>query len=122
MGCAMMLGEVVGTVVGSGPPIIFELVLGFAIAEPMKTHVHGFRAARLDVVVDDSKGCAVVSFDWGFGLFVAHLFKELAHRYGFAGVDVECTELRFSCTGHDGLEYLGYGVHCAVVAWVVCVF
>ena len=45
----MMLGKVVGTVVGSGSPIIFELILGLAITEPMETHVHGFRAARLDV-------------------------------------------------------------------------
>ena len=73
MSCAMMLGEVVGTVVGSGPPVIFELLLGLAIAKPVETHVHGFRAARLDVVVDDAKGCAVVGFDRGFRLFVAHL-------------------------------------------------
>ncbi len=47
-----MFREVVGAVVGSGPPVIFELLLGLAIAKPVEKHVHGFRAARLDVVVD----------------------------------------------------------------------
>ena len=117
-----MLGEVVGAVVGSGPPVIFELLLGLAIAKPVETHVHGFRAARLDVVVDDAEGCAVVGFDRGFRLFVAHLFEKLAHGYGFAGVDVECAELRFGCTGHDGLEYFGDGVYCAIVVRVISVF
>ncbi len=29
-----------------------------------------------------------VSLDGSLGLLVAHLVKELAHRYGFAGVDI----------------------------------
>ena len=40
----MMLGEVVGTAVGSGPPVIFELLLGLAVVKPVETHVHGFQS------------------------------------------------------------------------------
>ncbi len=53
----------------------------------METHVHGLCISQLDVVGDDPKCGAVVSLDGSLGLLVAHLFEELAHRYGFAGVD-----------------------------------
>ena len=88
MGNAMMLGKVVSLVVGAGPPVVFELLLGLATAKPVETHVHGLCASWLDVVVDNSECCAVVGLDWSLGLFVAHLCEELAHGYGFAGVDV----------------------------------
>jgi hypothetical protein len=42
----------------------------------------------LDVVVDDPKCSAVVSLNRSLGLLVAHLFEEMAHRYGFAGIDI----------------------------------
>ena len=37
---------------------------------------------------DNSECGAVVSLDGSLGLLVAHLFEELAHRYGFAGIDI----------------------------------
>ncbi len=48
MSYPMMLAKVVGTVIGSGLPVIFE--------SKVETHVQGFRAVRLDVVVDNAKG------------------------------------------------------------------
>ncbi len=71
----MMFGPVVGAVVGTGAPVVLELSLEVTTTQPVKTHVHGFRASWLDVVVDYSQGNAVVSLDRGLGLFVAHFFE-----------------------------------------------
>jgi len=49
----MMLGEVVGKVVAAFAPMDDVLVLGDAVLDPIKTHVHGFGAALLDCVIDD---------------------------------------------------------------------
>jgi hypothetical protein len=49
--------------------VVFELLLRLATAQPMETHVHGFSASWLDVVVDDSKCGAVVCFDRSFGIY-----------------------------------------------------
>ena len=40
----MMLGPVVGPVGGAGAPEEMELMLSFAAAQPVKSHVHGFCA------------------------------------------------------------------------------
>ena len=71
----MVFGPVVGAVVGTGAPVVSELSLGVATTQPVKTHVHGFCASWLDIVVDYSKGGAVVGLDGGLGLFVAHFFE-----------------------------------------------
>ncbi len=57
----MVLGPGVCSVGGSWAPEKMELVLGFAASKPMESHVHGFCALGLYVVVHDSKGCTVVS-------------------------------------------------------------
>ena len=54
----------------------------------MERHVHGLCTLQLDVVGDDPKCGAVVSLDGSLGLLVAHLFKELVHRYSIAGIDI----------------------------------
>ncbi len=71
----MVFGPVVGAVVGTGAPVVSELSLGVATTQPVKTHVHGFCASWLDVVVDYSQGGAVVGLDRGLGLFVSHFFE-----------------------------------------------
>jgi len=50
----MMLGEVVSEVVAAFAPMDDILVLGDAVFDPVKTHVHGFGAALLDGVIDDT--------------------------------------------------------------------
>jgi hypothetical protein len=71
----MVFGPVVGAVVGTGAPVVSELSLGITTTQPVKRHVHGFRASWLDVVVDYSQGSAVVGLNRGLGLFVSHFFK-----------------------------------------------
>ena len=59
----VMLGPVVGIVVCSLAPIVMELFLAFAIAEPMEVHVHGFVVLGLDFAIDHSIGHCVVSLE-----------------------------------------------------------
>ena len=68
----MMLGPVVCPVGGDGLPEKAELTLGFAVPQPVKSHVHGFCVSWLYVVVHDSEGCGVVGLHGSLGLFVAH--------------------------------------------------
>ncbi len=71
----MVFGPVVGAVIRTRAPVVSELSLGVMTTQPVKTHVHGFGASWLDVVVDYSQGGAVVGLDRGLGLFVAHFFE-----------------------------------------------
>jgi hypothetical protein len=68
----VVFGPVVCSVVGSWAPEKMELLLDFAASKPMESHIHGFCASGLYVVVYDSKGCTVVSLHGSWGLFVAH--------------------------------------------------
>ena len=45
----MMLGEVVSKVVAAFAPMDDVLVLGDAVFDPIKTHVHGFGSALLNL-------------------------------------------------------------------------
>ena len=69
----MMLGPVVCPVGGSWGPEKLELVLGLAASKPVESHVGGFCASGLYVVVYDSKGSAVVNLHGSRGLFVANI-------------------------------------------------
>ncbi len=84
----MVLGPVVGYVFGPRGPVVPESPLGVATRKPVETHVHGFGASWLDIVVDDSKRSGVVCLDGGLGLFVANLSKELAHWDCLSCVDI----------------------------------
>jgi hypothetical protein len=64
-------------------------------------------AAWLDVVDDDAKGCAVISLDGRGRLLVSHLLEEMSHGNCLLGIYVQCTQLGFGCTRHDGLQYFG---------------
>jgi len=69
----MMLGEVVGEVVAAFAPMDNVLVLGDAVLDPIKTHVHGFGAALLDCVIDDARCARIVSLYWRGSLRVSEL-------------------------------------------------
>jgi len=60
----MMLGEVVSEVVAAFAPMDDVLVLGDAVLDPIKSHVHGFGAALLDGVIDDARCARIVSLYW----------------------------------------------------------
>ncbi len=85
----------------------------------MESHVHCFGATWLDVVGDNTKGCAVISLDGCGRLFVSHLFEEVSHGNDLSGIYVQCSQLSFGCTRHDGLEYLGDVEHGPIVEWII---
>jgi hypothetical protein len=65
---------------------VSELILLVAVAEPPKTHVHGFCVAGQDVVGHNALGSVIVGFDWGGGLFVAQFVKKGSTWHCFACV------------------------------------
>ena len=61
----------------------------------MESHVHGFGAFGLDVVIDDSECYGVISLHRGWWLLVAHFLKALALWDDFTCIDVQGTKLGF---------------------------
>jgi hypothetical protein len=61
----------------------------------VETHIHCFCVTRLDVVVDDAEGRAVVGLHRGGRLLVSHFFEDLSLRNGLTSVDVQCAEFGF---------------------------
>jgi hypothetical protein len=103
----MMFGPVVCSVGGTGAPKKTELVLGLAVSQPEKSHVHGFGLSWLYVVVHDSEGCGIVGLHGSLGLCVmAHFCKCYSLGDDRTCVDVECTRFCFCCGGHDSLDEL----------------
>ena len=72
MGCALVLGPIVGLVVGTTMPVDTKLVLGLVAIQPVERHVHGFCVSRLNVVGDNAVGGAVVRLNGSRGLCVPH--------------------------------------------------
>jgi hypothetical protein len=98
MGCRMMLGKIVGMIGAAWFPMDLELFLAYAVAYPVKAHVHGLGAALLDGIVADTGSSAVIGHDGGFGLGVAHFGKARADGACLAAVSasaaLETTTLR----------------------------
>ena len=67
----LLLGEVVSKVVAAFAPMDDVLVLGNAVIDPIKMHVHGFGAALLDCVIDDARCARIVSLYWRGSLRVS---------------------------------------------------
>ncbi len=79
-----MFLEVVAVVLGRAwVPVVSELILLVAVAEPPKPHVHGFCAAGQDVVDHNAQGGAIVGLDWCGGLFVAQFVEEVSTWHSF---------------------------------------
>ena len=53
MGGGVVFGPVIGIVGFAGAPVKLELVVAFAVAQPVKSHIHGFGAFWLYFAIDD---------------------------------------------------------------------
>ena len=70
-------------------PIKAELFLIHPVVpQPMKAHVHRFRALWLDAAIYDPLSHRVVSLHGSGGLRMPHLLKNGAYFDGFACIDV----------------------------------
>ena len=116
--CGVVLCHVVAFIVWSRNPIVAKLKLLDPIAQPVESHVHGFRAARGDGVVDHTKCRRVVGLYVCWGLGVAHLGESMTGWDCFAEINVEGAELGLGGGGHDGFDDLCGGEDGAVVGWV----
>ena len=117
----MMLCPVVCPVGGAGVPEKTELALGFAVVQPVESHVHGFSALCLNVVVHDSEGCGVVGLHGSLWLFVAHFCKCYSLWNCFSCIDIECSQFCLRCRGHNCLDELCKVENSSIVGWVVAV-
>ena len=111
----MVLCHVVAFIVWSRHPIVAKLKLLDPIAQPVESHVHGFRAARGDGVVEHAKCRCVVGLDGHWGLGVAHLNDGMTGWDRFAAVNVEDAEFSLGGKRHEGFEDLCYGEDNTVV-------
>ena len=93
----VMLREVVGKIELARSPIEAELFEGFPVAEPVETHVHGLRALRLDLAVDDSLGRGIVGLNWCGGLLVAHFLEDETDVNALSRRDVEPPQFCLCC-------------------------
>ena len=76
----MVLCHTVTFIVWAMHPIVMKLKLLDTITQPVETHVHGFRAARGDGVVDHAKCRRVIGLDGRRGLGVAHIDESTTGR------------------------------------------
>ena len=105
----MVLFHIVAFIVWARHSIVANLKLLDAIAQPVETHVHGFRAARGDSVVDHAKFRRVVGLDRRRGLGVAHLDESMKGWDQFMAINVEGAELDLSGGGNGGFDDLCNG-------------
>ena len=102
----MMLCHVVAFIVWARHPIVEKLKLLDAIAQPVETHVHGFRAAQGNGVVDHANCRRVVGLDGHRGMGVAHLDESMTGWDRFTEINVEGANLGLGVGGHDGFDDL----------------
>ena len=114
----MVLCHLVAFIVWAWHPIVAKLKLLDAIAQPVETHVHGFRAARGDDVVDHTKCRRVVGLDGRRGLGVDHLDESMTGWDRFTEINVEGAKIGLGGGGHDGFDYLCDGEDGIVVGGV----
>ena len=111
----MVLCHVVTLIVWSRHPIVVKLKLLDAITQPVETHVHGFRVARGNGVVDHAKCRRVIGLDGHRRLGLAHLDESMTGWDRFTEINVEGVELGLGGGGHDCFDDLCDGEDSAVV-------
>jgi hypothetical protein len=79
----MMFCKVVCKVSLPWPPIESELALGFAILQPVVSHVHRLGSLWLSFAVYYSLNRQIVGLDWDFWLRMAHFGEYLSNVYHF---------------------------------------
>ena len=68
-------------------PVVAEVVLGVAVADPPEAHIHGFEPFIYHGYVGDADGGVVVALDGQGGLRPAHFHKSVSKGYHGFGAD-----------------------------------
>ena len=85
----MMIGTVVGKVLVSWCPVVAEVFLGVAAAEPPEAHVHGLEHFVHHGLVGDASGGGVVALNGRGGLRPDHFHESVAEGHHGFGADEE---------------------------------
>ena len=78
VGRSEVFSVVVGEIGVAGCPEDVEVILAYAIAYPIETHIHGAGTFLFDGVISYAVGASVVCLDWCSGLRVPHGNKDSA--------------------------------------------
>ena len=115
----MVFGPIIGFVCVPRPPINCELLLCFAVSQPVEPHVHCFGSFCLYFAVDDGVGHCIVGLDRCGGLFVAEFLEDNADVYRLSCHDVEGGEFGFCGRRHDVFYYVGDVENCSIIGGII---
>jgi len=115
----MVFGKVVGAITDPTSPVDNELALANTVADPVKTHVHGFGAFLFDGVVGDARSSAVVSDNGSRWLGMSKFFKSDALGDGLFSVVVEASHFGFGSTGENFFKNFAGDIDGAVEWWLI---
>jgi hypothetical protein len=68
-------GEEIGKVLATSTPGYSEVLLTYAVADPMIAHVDGFGFALFACAVANAGGALVVAYDFGVILWISEVFQ-----------------------------------------------
>ena len=114
----MVFGKVAGAIADATLPVDNELALANTVADPGKTHIHGFGAFLFDCIVGNARCSAVVGLDRGRRLIVTQFLETCAQGASFFAVVEKGTEFSLGDAGDDLTEDLAEYVNRAVVWWI----
>jgi hypothetical protein len=114
----MMFCEIIRFVQYSFFPENKKLILADAVADPIKTHVDGFRPFLFDAVVGNAGSGAVVGLDRSGRLRMAKFFEGDPQWACFFAIVEEGGEFSFSGTGENFAHDLAKDVDGAVGGWL----
>ena len=93
----MVLGDIVGEVGGPRSPIVAELILRFAAADPVETYVHRLGAYGHNGVVCDTRCRQIIGLDRSSRLRPTNFNEGLMQWYHVFGHNEESREFSFRC-------------------------
>jgi hypothetical protein len=100
-------------------PVDEKVSLLDAVADPVKTHIHGFGSALFDCFVADAGGAGIVGLDGSGRLGIAHVCESGSKHRRFFAIEEEGAEFGFGGRGKDGGHHGGMYVNCAI-GWRRC--
>ncbi len=107
-----VLGHVIGDVLFSRDVYQVELVLAYAVPDPVESHVDRLAAFYFDVVVRQSNGGGVVTQDGCERLQISQVGENSTKAGGVLAAGKECSVLGFACGCYDARDNCrdsGYG-------------
>jgi len=100
----MMLCEIVCEVVGTAPPEDVKFTIADVIADPIKSHIHGFGALLLDGAVGNAKSARIVGLNGSRLLWITKIHQSGAVHACIFGIVEGGPQFSFGSGGHYGVQ------------------